>query len=246
IMKYVALALALLLAIGCQAASLQADAPSQLEHARGLMRMYLDQVKNSLDNIASKVDDEQMKSVFHTAAILNHAQSAHDAVATLSDATADLRASISTDIETLKKELEPLRTELHAVVNKHIEEYRALLQPIMEEQRAKQEAEMAAWKAKLEPVMEELRAKISVNVEETKSKLLPIIEKVREKITERVESVKAMVDPYVQEYKEQMKQAYTQVGSLRETNFEEVKQKLAPHVESVKTSVFASKDTNYW
>uniref|UniRef100_A0A8C6THQ9 Uncharacterized protein n=1 Tax=Neogobius melanostomus TaxID=47308 RepID=A0A8C6THQ9_9GOBI len=224
IMKFVTLAFAVVLAVGCQAASLQADAPAplptHLEHARGLMRMALDQVKASAHSIADKVTDQETKDLIKqktddvfdriTALQTQVAPMTDGAVQTIDEATRDMRASIHADIENLQKELEPMRAELRAVIDKHVDEYKTLLQPIMEDYRAKQEEQMAVWKAKLEPVMDELRAKIEVNVEETKSKLVPIVEKIRAKITERVEAVKEMVDPYVQEYKEQMKQAYSQ------------------------------------
>ncbi|KAK7883141.1 hypothetical protein WMY93_029315 [Mugilogobius chulae] len=246
IMKFVALALALL-AVGCHGAALQADAPSHLEHARGLMRLYLDSIKTSLENIAGKIDDEAAKNAILTRTNFIHEQIlklqeqvapfTDSAVSTLDDATRDLRASIQTDIDTLKAELEPMRAELHTVVNNHIEEYKALLQPHLDEYTKKHEADVAAWKEKLKPVMTELQEKIDKNVEETKSKLMPIIEKIRGKITERVMAVKEMVEPYVQDYKDQMKTYYDQASTLKETNFDEVREKLMPHLTAVKDNL---------
>merc|ERR1711976_635522 len=56
IMKFAALALALLLAVGSHAASLQADAPSDLQHARALLDMFLTQMRDSANKALDQLD----------------------------------------------------------------------------------------------------------------------------------------------------------------------------------------------
>ncbi|WP_289449418.1 hypothetical protein, partial [Klebsiella pneumoniae] len=137
IMKFVALALALLLAVGSQAASLQADAPSQLAHLRAALDVYLTQVKDSANRALDQLDDTEYKEL--KASLSQRLETMHtqikalqgsvspvtdNIVATISDATADFRTSVMNDIDALKADLEPKRIALRDVINKHIEEYR--------------------------------------------------------------------------------------------------------------------------
>ncbi|MCI4390654.1 hypothetical protein PGIGA_G00125090 [Pangasianodon gigas] len=61
IMKFVALVLAVLLAAGCQARFLQADAPSQYEHIRAAVVTYLGQVKETAQKAIDHLDDAEFK-----------------------------------------------------------------------------------------------------------------------------------------------------------------------------------------
>lgn len=158
-------------------------------------------------------------------------------VNTITDATADLRASIEGDIAALKTDTEAKIQNLNAVMNKHVEEYRSLLEPIMTEYRAKHDKDVAELRVKLEPVMEELRKKIEVNVEETKAALLPIVEAVRAKVGERVEAVKEMVSPYVEEYKDQLKGVYEKAQGINHDDLAALKQKISPLAEEVKAKL---------
>ncbi|GLD68053.1 apolipoprotein A-I-like protein [Lates japonicus] len=256
IMKFVALALALLLAVGSHAASLQADAPSQLAHIRSAMDVYLTQVKESAQRALAQLDDTEYREL--KAALTQRLDEMHNnikalqaqvspvtdnIVATISDATADLRTSIVNDIEVLKTEIEPMRANLRDVVNKHIEEYRAQMEPIINEYYAKHTAEMDALRTKLEPVVEELRTKVATNVEETKTALMPIVESVRAKLSERLEALKAMATPYVEEYKEQLKQAYGQAQNINAEDLKSLREKIAPLAEEVKLKLQAIFET---
>uniref|UniRef100_A0AAQ6INK6 Apolipoprotein A-Ib n=1 Tax=Anabas testudineus TaxID=64144 RepID=A0AAQ6INK6_ANATE len=242
-MKFVALALALLLAVGSQAASLQADAPSQLAHFRAAADVYLDQVKETAKRALSHLDDAEYGELKNRLnqrlddaqaqikALRNRVSPITDSVvSTIADATADFRASVASDLETLKTELEPKRAKLREVIEQHIEEYRAHLQPIINEYYTKHTAEMDALKAKLEPALEELR---------TKAALMPILEAVRTKATHRLENLKEMVTPYVEEYKEQAKQAYSQAQTINADELNALREKIAPLVEDIKTKVYA-------
>ncbi|XP_012684304.2 apolipoprotein A-I-2 [Clupea harengus] len=225
-MKFVALALTILLVAGAQARMVQADAPAPLEHVRSAVMVYLTQVKETAQKALTHLDDTEYKDYKMKISqslddMLTQMQTASatlspytDAFATqVMEATAGLRASITADVEDLRKTLEPKREELRAVLEKHMQEYREKLEPIMTEYTAKHKEEMEALRAKMAPVVEELRAKVQANVEETKSKLVPIIEAVRSKLTERLEEMKGMATPYVEEYREQLMAA---VAGLKE------------------------------
>uniref|UniRef100_A0A8C3G7T5 Apolipoprotein A-Ib n=2 Tax=Cyclopterus lumpus TaxID=8103 RepID=A0A8C3G7T5_CYCLU len=247
IMKFVALALALLLAIGSHAATLQADAPNQLAHVRAAMDVYLTQVKDSAKKALDQLDDTEYKELktrlseriddMHTK--LRTLQGAvspvtDNVVSTIADATADFRSSIITDINNLKAQLEPKRIALKEVIDKHIEQYRVTLEPIISDYSAKHAADMEALRIRMEPIVEDLRIKVANNVEETKAALIPIVEAVRSKLSERLEQLKMMVSPYVEEYKDQMKAAYDQVQGVSADDLTALKDKVQPLAEDIK------------
>lgn len=158
-------------------------------------------------------------------------------VATISDATNDLRTSIQNDFKTLQDETAAQRQHLREVVEKHLNEYRTLLQPIVDEYQAKHKEEMDALKLKLDPVMEQLNKKIAVNVEETKSALVPIVDRVHTKLAEYIEQIKAAVNPYVTEYKEELRDTYNRAMSLTSDDINVMKDKIDPIVEEIKEKV---------
>ncbi|XP_026155183.1 apolipoprotein A-I-like [Mastacembelus armatus] len=246
-MKFVALALALLLAVGSQAASLQADAPSSLAHARAAVDVYLIQAKESVNNALAQLDDAEYKELktkisqgldnLHTQIkTLQGSVSpiTDNVVSTIADATADFRASVMADIESVKAELQPKYTKLREVIDKHLEEYRTTLDPIVTEYYTKHMAEMETLKTKLEPVLEDLRTKMTTNIEETKTALMPIVETTRAKIQARLENLREMINPYVEEYKEQVKQAVSQAQAVSTDDLTAMREKIAPLAEEIK------------
>merc|ERR550534_2551358 len=58
-MKFVALALTLLLAVGSQAQAGQSNAPNQLDNIRNMATVYLDQVKHSVQQTLDHLDGTQ-------------------------------------------------------------------------------------------------------------------------------------------------------------------------------------------
>uniref|UniRef100_H3DA29 Apolipoprotein A-Ib n=1 Tax=Tetraodon nigroviridis TaxID=99883 RepID=H3DA29_TETNG len=246
-MKFLALALALLLAVGSQAAPMLADAPSQLQHIRAAADLYLTQAIARIKSALESIDDAELKERvsqrlddFHgqLKALQGQVSPVTDSVvSTITDATAELRANIEGDIAALKSETEEKVKELSAVVNKHVEEYRSMLEPILSEYQAKHDQEVAALRVKLDPVMVELRKKMETNVEETKAALSPIVEAVRRKIAERVEAVKLTLTPWVEEYKEQFRGAYAQAQSITPEELAALKDKITPLAEDVKTKL---------
>uniref|UniRef100_A0A8C9ZK58 Apolipoprotein A-Ib n=1 Tax=Sander lucioperca TaxID=283035 RepID=A0A8C9ZK58_SANLU len=224
------LALALLLAVGSQAATLQADAPSQLAHIRAAMDVYMTQVKESALKALDQLDDTEYKDL--KASLAQRMEDMHsqiktlqqsvspvtdNVVSTISDATSDLRTAIMQDIETLKADLEPKRAALREVIDRHIQDYRTRMEPIITEYSAKHTEHMDALKARLEPVVEELRAKLS----------------------ERLEQLKQMATPYVEEYKDQLQQAYAQAQSVNSDDLNALRTKIAPMVDDIKLKLGA-------
>ncbi|XP_056139058.1 apolipoprotein A-Ib [Lampris incognitus] len=249
-MKFVALALALLLAVGSQAASLQADAssPSELEHVRSVVGIYLGQVKQSALRLLNHLDGTEYEAYKSKLSgrlddLQNQLQTAQavaapytDAVFTqMKDATAAVRESIMADFESLRKELEPQRTKLREVVDGHIVEYRKKLEPIYTEYSESHRQEIERLRSKVEPMMDELRAKVAQNVEETKNALMPMVETVRAKVTERLEVLRGEVAPYMTEYKDHLTGVFNQLknegGNL---DIETIKTEMAPRMTALK------------
>ncbi|KAK1899679.1 Apolipoprotein A-I [Dissostichus eleginoides] len=259
-MKFVALALALVLAVGSHAASMQADAPSQLQHIRAAMDMYLVQVKDSANKALDQLDEteykdlkvgmsQRLEDVFTQIKTLQAAVGpvTDGVVGTVSDATSSIRASIMADIDSLKIDLEPKRVALKEVIDRHIADYQTRMEPIIQEYAAKHTAEMESLKARMEPIVEDLRTKIASNVEETKTAMMPIVEAVRAKLSERLEELKTMATPYVEEYKDQISKAYAQIQSqsqnMNTDKIAELRTKVAPLVEEVKVKLTAIYET---
>ncbi|XP_034058693.1 apolipoprotein A-I-like [Gymnodraco acuticeps] len=255
-MKFVALALALVLAVGSHAASMQADAPSQLEHIRTAMDMYLVQVKDSAKKALDQLDgteysdlkvgmSQRLEDVFTRIKTLQASVGpiTDNVVGTLSETTSGIRASIMADIDSLKIDLEPKRVALKEVIDRHIADYHTRMQPIIQEYAAKHTADIESLKARMEPIVEEMRTKIALNVEETKTAMMPIVDAVRAKLSERLEELKTMATPFVEEYKEHISQVYASSQGMDSEKLVELRAKVAPLVEDVKAKLQAIFET---
>merc|ERR1711980_55218 len=248
IMKFVALALALLLAVGSHAASLQADAPSDLQHARALLDMFLTQMRDSANKALDQLDNTEYSEYKATVSqrldnMHNQIKAFQASVSPLTDSfystASEFRTSIMNDIQSLNLQTEAERQKLRDVINKHIEEYRATVETPFNEfvEKAKQEAE--AMKTKLQPVVEDLQQKVSTNVEETKNALMPIVESVRVKLGERVEALKGAAAPYIEEYKDQLQASYAQAQSINTDDLTALREKIEPLAAEVKDKLKA-------
>lgn len=255
-MKFLALALTLLLAVGSRAASVQSDGPSQMEHVRSAVMLYLTQVKDSASGLLDRLDNtafaeykvkmsESLDNLYNYAQVSS--QTATDTLtpyaAQLLDATKDVREKVMADVEELRTELEPKRDELNAVLNKHVEEYRAKLEPIFQEYMSSSKDQVEGLKNKLQPVLDELRGKVEVNVDETKSKIEPIVELFRAKLTNRLNDVKTAAAPYAEEYKEQLTVALNKLSAEVAPHTKDVQSKLQPYYEDMKTRFMSLYET---
>ncbi|KAG7483966.1 hypothetical protein MATL_G00043940 [Megalops atlanticus] len=259
IMKFVVLALTVLLAAGSQARYLQADeAPTQLEHIKAAVMVYLTQVKETAQKALDHLDGTEYEE--YKARLSQSLDSLHSYAQTASqsltpygesftsqflEATKQMRENVMADVEDLRKQLEPKREELQQVLQKHVEEYREKLEPVLQEYVAKHKQEMDALKEKLQPLVEEMREKVQANVEETKSVLLPMVEVVRTKLTQRLEELKTMIAPYAEEYKEQLTKVVSEVREKVSPHTQDLQGKLEPYAEELRTKLAALWETIY-
>ncbi|XP_058273824.1 apolipoprotein A-I-1-like [Hemibagrus wyckioides] len=206
-MKFVGLALALLLAAGCQA-----DAPTSYEHIKAVGATYINQAKQTAQKAIDQLDDAEFKDykvrlnkgMQTIENFITHITASIDPVGPqIFEFLSSTREHIVKDFEALHKELEPKCQELRAVLKTHFEEYRALLEPSLKEYSEKNSQVVEEFRTKFEPVVKELKEKIKVNLEETKSKLTPIVEIIRNKLIKVLEQLKATYGPHIQEYREQ-------------------------------------------
>ncbi|KAM9853525.1 apolipoprotein A-I-like [Aulostomus maculatus] len=242
IMKFVSLALCLLLAVGSYA-----DVPSQLEQIRSVMDVFLTQVKDGVKQALDQVDEAEYQDF--KVQMMQRLDDAHiqiktvqssvspvvDGIAkTFSEAFEPVYQSISTDVESLKTSLEPQRTALKQVLDKHIEEYRLTMMPVLNEYKAQNAKIMSEMMSKFQAMIETLKGQMAVNIEETKDAMMPIVDAVRGKISKRVTELKDLIKPYVDEYKDQMQRAIDQAKSVTGEDMEALRAKIAPLAEDIK------------
>ncbi|XP_060731533.1 apolipoprotein A-I-2-like [Tachysurus vachellii] len=250
-MKFVALALAFLLAAGCQAELTQADAPNKYEHIRAGVVTALTQAKESAQRAIDQLDDAEFKDykarLTKGLEFVEHSITSAAASLTpfreglgpqLIEYFSSTREKLSNDIEALRQELEPKCKELSEVVKKHLVEYRTLLEPALKEYTEKNQHVVEEFKIKFEPVVKDLQEKIKVNVEETKSKLTPIVEIIRNKLTKILEDLKTEYGPHVQEYREQIESVTADLRSKYESGalqekFTKLVEELKPKLQDI-------------
>ncbi|KAF5896576.1 apolipoprotein A-I, partial [Clarias magur] len=249
-MKFVALALTLLLALGCHARTLQADALTQLEHYKAVAMVYLDQVKDqafkalenlegneyqqyklklteSLDNLQKYTDSDALKPI----------------AAQLTQGTQLAREFILKELDDLHKRVEPHRAELRQSIQKHLDQYRDRLIPIFQDYMADNQKELDGLRQKLQPALEDLKAKLETNFEETKTKLSPIVETVRGKLTERLQDLKDLASPVAEEYKEHMLKAVEDVKSQLAPHTTQLQGQIEPYMETLRAKFTSIYDT---
>ncbi|XP_029027405.1 apolipoprotein A-Ib [Betta splendens] len=244
-MKFVAL-VCLLLAVGSQASPMLSDAPSQLEHFRSGLNLFLDQLKGSLTNAVNSLDDAEYKDIKERA--IMHIDGAYtyikqlqaqvapvtdSVVGTISEATEEFQKSVAKDLV----ELEPMRAELRKVLKEHMDQYQTLLKPVVDSYIERRKEDMKAMRAQFQPTFEELRKKVAHNVEETKQALVPLLKAVGEKVANHIKAVRETLGPHVEEYKEQVRQAYEQAQKFDDKAMSELREKINPAIEAIKTNM---------
>ncbi|XP_030008178.1 apolipoprotein A-I-like [Sphaeramia orbicularis] len=243
-MKFVALALALLLAVGSQAASLQSDPLVALQNARAVAQVHINNAKEGIHRVIGHLDGTEYADIKATltAAVdnmFNNLQSFQQSaapmtdsvVSTIADATAEMRAGIEKDIEDLKETIQANR--LREILESHINDYQTMLMPLMQELQARRQAEMEAMSDKIQEARNSLREKFNTNLEETKNALLPVIDQLKEKLGKHVEMVKTQAGPYVNEYAEQMQAAVNQARGVSAADVTALREKIMPLGEEI-------------
>ncbi|XP_027033923.2 apolipoprotein A-I-like [Tachysurus fulvidraco] len=221
-MKVVALALTLLLALGCHARTLQADAPTHLVHDGAVV--YPAQVRYRDEKFFLDPDEGDYKLTLTE--LIEKLQKNGDSTSTplkpfatqLVEGTQAVYNYFLKELDDLHAKVEPHRAELRQAIEKHLDEYGERLIPIFRDYMVDNQKEINALRQKLQPALDDLKAKVDTNIEETKTKLAPIVEAVRGKLAERLQNLKDLASPVADEYKEHMLKA-----------IEDVKGKLAPY-----------------
>nr|ADO28167.1 apolipoprotein A-I [Ictalurus furcatus] len=226
-MKVVALALTLLLALGCHARTLQAEALDQVEHFKSAAAVYLSQVKDQAYKALENLDggDYEQYKLKLTESLDNLQRYAESTSTSLKpyatqvvEGTQTVREYILKEMDDLHAKVEPHRAELRQAIEKHLEEYGERLIPIFRDYMVDNQKELESLRQKLQPALEDLKAKVETNFEETKTKLAPIVEAVSGRLNERLQNLKDLANPVAEEYKEHVLKAV-----------EDIKEKLAPH-----------------
>ncbi|KAL6463208.1 hypothetical protein MHYP_G00275990 [Metynnis hypsauchen] len=245
-MKVVALALTLLFALGSHARTLQADAPTQLEHYKAAAMVYLDQVKahgsKALEHLGGNEYDQYPQKL--TESLQQYAELAayllNPYTTRLVDSTKQVGEHILSELEKLRIQVEPHQVQLQQVIEKHVEEYREKLRPILQENLPSNQEELEALCLKLQPALEDLRQKVVTNLEETKSKLVPIVEAT---LTKQLLDLRNLATSYAEEYKEHVLKAVEDVKDKLAPHTTELQGHLEPYLETVKarlTSIYDS------
>ncbi|XP_029303094.1 apolipoprotein A-I-like [Cottoperca gobio] len=211
-MKFVALALALLMAVGSHAAALQADSPSQLEHIKSAVDMSLEYAKHGAHYLLKPLDDPESREI--KAKLTDHIENFFNQIQSLRDqpilveTIRPVITYVNNDIETMKIKLNPTIVELKDVIQKHADYYNIMFSPTLNAYYDANVEELKELKVTLDGIWQGMGDSVATNVEETKDKLIPIVTILSEKVKEDLERVKTIADLYVKEYSEQIVQAY--------------------------------------
>ncbi|KAI5630393.1 apolipoprotein A-I precursor [Silurus asotus] len=250
-MKVVALALTLLLALGCHARSLQ-DAPSLLDNYKTAAMIYLYQVKSqasqALEELGGgKIEEYKMKLTESLDNLQKYAESSSTSLepfaSQLAEGTQTARNYMLKELEDLQAKVQPHRVELGQAIEKHLDEYGERLIPIFRDYLVDNQKEIDALRQKLQPAIEDLKSKVETNLEETKTKLAPIVETVRGKLTERLQNLKDLASPVAEEYKEHMLRAVEDVKGKLAPHTMELKDQIEPYVESLRAKLMSIYET---
>ncbi|CAL8281465.1 unnamed protein product [Arctogadus glacialis] len=232
IMKFVALALTILLAVGSQAQDSGSVASVQLAKIQDGARLYLSQVQDHAQRTLDRLDGTEYEQ--YKVKLTEYAQTLAPYADAFSTGFSEAHARTQRDMEALLLAMEPRRQELQALLQKQTEEYRVTLEPIFQEYVGQSLERVESLKARLQPLLEEMRAKMEANVEETKTKVMPLVEGVRSKLTERLEQLRTMASPYVDQYQEQVSKAVGDASDSLAPHTKDLQAKLEPLVEDLK------------
>ncbi|XP_034023776.1 apolipoprotein A-I-like isoform X2 [Thalassophryne amazonica] len=221
-MKFLVLALALLLAVGSQAASMKqkrsAD-PTILQLLRDFVDTFVkhriqgikqieDTFKDDSDgvSVADKLNKTFADFKAWQAKVSPHTD---EAFKKAEDFLNPVIEKASAEINSFKTKMEPHRAKLHGVLEKHFEQYKSDLAPIYESYATACKANMEDMKTTLAAKQEEMMKKVSANLEETKSALEPIMSIIQTELTEDIKNFKEQMKTAAQDYIQDMKDAFT-------------------------------------
>jgi len=213
-MKFAALALTLLLAVGSQAAVAQTGTVSECDQAFAQLRMVTERMKI----YTSRLDDTEY-SLFKP--WMEHILSRMEEVSTerkeeMCSIAETVRETISEtfgfDYERVKAELTPMFAQLR--IAEHIDQYIVKLGPILTEIATGYYTATQDIVPRIKPGVDELRDTFRTNAMDTSEKLMPILAVIQRELSAFHIKVREMVEPYVQEYREQMTGVVQRLRSL--------------------------------
>ncbi|XP_008296905.1 apolipoprotein A-Ib [Stegastes partitus] len=224
-------ALVLLLAVGSQAASLQADAPDQLTQYRAKVKEGLVRVLTPLDTTSYKDSKDTAIETFDTklGEVLTMGQGLFS---TVSDATEGIRDTLKKDAQTLQASIATDAETLRENVLKHLRDYVGVLTPLKEHLEGKR-PELEAIKIKVIQAAEQIGEKVPKNWEETRGSFAPIAEKVKQQAAVHMEMAEKQIGPYVTEYKDSFQAAMNNPNERLRPLLEEFKAKMAAFSETL-------------
>ncbi|XP_029923402.1 apolipoprotein A-I-like [Myripristis murdjan] len=206
-MKFMALALTLLLAVGCHAASMQSDADSQMDDSGPALIVFLEKVKNIVENALANLSDtdhekfkDQLSNDLDMILNLIKNLTAEPYIYALSDlikeATAAVHEFIHTEIHSLRTDLENRRINLNTVLWKHVNRILIKVNPIITEYARKHRAGIDALTAKLGPLVMEMITMLLTAQDDTREIMKPIGEAL-DKLDWSLQDLRTMVETYV-------------------------------------------------
>jgi len=238
-MRFVVLALAALLAIGAESAS--------LDVARENVKQRLTVVKASLDRILDNFDGTELAEYkapikAKLDAVQTYLQAAQESMAPRSDAmytqvmesTKDFRETVSADMTAMQADLEPKVAALKDVLDQHLKEYMATVKDVLATHMNKQNALITEMQPQWDPVLTKVRGDIATNWEETKEKLRAINDKIAEYASKYAQMTHSMVAPYISEFRDQAVQG---INKAREADTKAVEAKLRELFDAVQAMI---------
>uniref|UniRef100_A0A667YK17 Uncharacterized protein n=1 Tax=Myripristis murdjan TaxID=586833 RepID=A0A667YK17_9TELE len=192
---------------GCHAASMQSDADSQMDDSGPALIVFLEKVKNIVENALANLSDtdhekfkDQLSNDLDMILNLIKNLTAEPYIYALSDlikeATAAVHEFIHTEIHSLRTDLENRRINLNTVLWKHVNRILIKVNPIITEYARKHRAGIDALTAKLGPLVMEMITMLLTAQDDTREIMKPIGEAL-DKLDWSLQDLRTMVETYV-------------------------------------------------
>uniref|UniRef100_A0AAY5L3Z8 Apolipoprotein A-I n=1 Tax=Esox lucius TaxID=8010 RepID=A0AAY5L3Z8_ESOLU len=246
-MKFVSLALSLLLAVGSQARAVQSDAPSQLEHIKAAATVYLTRVKETAEKTLEHLDGTQYAeyNTGHIAVPPPPLLNSHSPPRLkLSESFDRLHEYTQTASQTLTpygdaftaQFLEATKQAREKVMA-DVEDLRTRLEPKREELRQVLQKHIDEYREKLDPVLQEYISKNQGDMEALRVKLQPLVEEMRAKVQVNVEETKSKLLPIVEVVRTKLTENLEELKNMASPYAAEYKEHLVKAVDDVKKNV---------
>ncbi|XP_068601984.1 apolipoprotein A-Ib [Brachionichthys hirsutus] len=238
-MKFAALTLVLLLAVGSQAASLHSDAPEdgpprELQQMRSILDYTINELIGSVKNVVATLDDEEYANV--KVSTSKNLEDMYKAFIKWQSEVSMVTDGIYSNIRDFVQKAiteDPLPQdhldELRRVIKNNTEYYYEQVKGILIDFIPTHKAEMEKLKARLGPVV----GHIGGHLEATKNAADPVLTALNNKVNKQLEEIRSMVLPYVEEFKTSMNQAYDQSQTLTNDQYTALQKKIEKDFEDI-------------